>query len=427
MVTSDRVRQQSSAIVGGIDLHGSAVATLLIAARMGCQALVLVGVARLMGAQGYGVFAAVVALASVFSPLCGFGSDFVALRATAQDASRAREVFRRTLVLIFLSGIPLMAVIWALAFSGFMTHAPATLVGAVLVADLLFMRMTELAAKIFQGDRQMFQMGIVRLLPALFRLLAIGGLSVAAIEATPAAWALYYLAASALAAGISTVLIYRRYAPAATSPAMVYRWRDGLHFAGGVMSVRMHTEADKALVLSLSGASGAGIYAAAYRLIEFALVPVGGVVAAAYGRLFAEARHGGDTRVTRTALRSSLTVLILGCMVGVALWIAMVPVMVWAVGAEFVAVEEGKHALALLPIAMSLRMTGEQNVAALGALRTRTLVQWSVGLAALSANVAVIPLAGWTGSAWICVVTESVLGIAYLALVLRRHRAGIIR
>lgn len=415
---SERKRRTVGSVV---DLHGSAIATALIAARMGCQALVLVGVARLMGVHGYGAFAAVVALASVFGPFCGLGADFVALRAVAEEPGRAREVFHRTLVITALTGLPLLGLAWMLAASGFAAHASATLITAVMVADLLLMRVTELVAKIFQGNSQVLEMGLVRLLPALFRLLAVGGLLLQPVDTTPATWALCYLAASALAAASGVGLMYRRFPLQPGAHDGPFRWRDGLHFAGGVVSVRMHTEADKAMVMSLSGATGAGVYAAAYRIIEFALVPVGGIVAAAYGRLFAQARHAGHERLTRTALQSSFAALSLGVVVGAVLWSGLVPFMGWILGPEFAAVAEGRHALALLPVFMSLRMTGEQNVAALGILRTRTLVQWSVALSALLANAIVIPRAGWTGSVWICVAAEAVLGLAYLALVLRRH------
>jgi O-antigen/teichoic acid export membrane protein len=405
--------------------RSAVVATFLIAARMGAQAIVVISVARLMAADGYGTFAAIVALGSLFAPFSGLGADFIAMRTAAEDPQAALDAFRRTVPLIFASSVPLLALAGLAAHWAFTVAVPV-LVWAVLVADILLYRVSELVAKIYQGRGEITRMGVMRLLPAAFRLVGVLGLWILPVAPTLVSWAVLYLVSSCIAAVVATAWLYHDHRGLQKRlPATRFEWRDGLHFAGGVVSARLHTEADKALVMSLAGATGAGIYSAAYRLIEFALVPVAAVVAVAYGRLFRDAHRAGRREAAGMGLRYMGAGMVLGIVISTGLYYLLAPVMVWTVGPSFAAVSDGLPALAALPIAISLRMTGEQNVAALGELRVRSAIQWLAAAAALAANCVLIPRAGWIAAAWVSLVVETALALAYLLLVVRARRATV--
>lgn len=401
------------------------LAGLLLAARMGAQAIVLISIARLMAAEGYGAFAAVVALASVFAPLAGLGVDFVAMRAAAQTPDASLDAFRRTVPFIFATTLPLLALAGLAAHWCFAETVAPALVWSVLVADVLLFRISELVAKIYQGRGAITRMGVIRMLPAVFRLLGVLALWSLPFTPTLTLWAGLYLAASCAAACVATAwLFYDHPGLPRRLPSAPFAWRDGLHFAGGVVSARLHTEADKALVMGLAGAVSAGIYSAAYRLVELTLVPVTAIVSVAYGRLFGDAHRAGTQAAARSGLHNMGVSVLLGTGISAALYLSLVPVMVWAVGPSFAPVADGLLALAALPVAISLRMTGEQNVAAIGRLRARSAIQWVAAGFALAANLLLIPLAGWTAAACVSLGVETALGLAYLSMLASALRAA---
>lgn len=245
----------------------------------------------------------------------------------------------------------------------------------------------------------------------------------AAAAPTPALWAQLYLGGSLLAALLSLALL-KRDAPAVDDAApLEFNYRDGLRFAGGVMSVRIHTEADKTLVLGLSGALGAGLYAAAYRIVEFTLLPMVALLMVLYAQSFSEADVLGQQAAARRRLRFTLICAAFSVAISVAAWFLLVPVTRFTMGVAFAAVADGIAPLTLLPIAMCLRMIGEQNLATVGLLRSHSQLQWSAAALALAANGWVIPMHGWVGAAWVCLVTEAALGLAYLAAIARVLRA----
>lgn len=400
-------------------------ATLLLAARMGAQAIVMVSIARLMAAEGYGAFAAIVALASVFAPLAGLGVDFVAMRAAAQTPEASLDAFRRTVPFIFATTLPLLALAGSAAHWSFAGSVSPALVWSVLLADVLLFRISELVAKIYQGRGAITRMGVMRMLPAMFRLLGVLALWSMPFTPTLELWAGLYLAASCAAACVATAWLYYDHPGLPRRlPSTPFAWRDGLHFAGGVVSARLHTEADKALVMSLAGAVGAGIYSAAYRLVELTLVPISAIVSVAYGRLFGDAHRAGTQAAARAGLRYMGVSVLFGISIAVAIYLLLEPVMVWAVGPSFAQVADGVLALAALPIAISLRMTGEQNVAAIGRLRARSAIQWAAAGLALAGNLLLIPIAGWIAAAWVSMGVETALGLAYLFIVARALRAA---
>ena len=389
----------------------------MLAARMGIQAVVLFSVARFIAADGYGTFAAVVALGSLFAPLSGLGADFVAMRAAAQTPAQSLVAFNRALRITTATTVPLVIVAAAISNAAFSEHIALLIALQVLVADIFMFRISELVAKIYQGRGDMFVMGIVRLLPALLRLVAVGALWLLAAAPTLALWATCYLSGSVAAALLASAWLFRdlRHTLPMGSP-LPFRWKDGLHFAGGVISARLHTEADKMLVLSLSGATGAGVYAAGYRIIELSLLPVAAIVSTAYARLFGSAGTHGTAATAAAGIRSTAACVMLGLVLAAAVWGFLVPALVWSAGPSFATVNEGLLPLAMLPIAMSLRMTGEQNVAAAGFLAIRSRVQWVVAGGALVANFICIPRYGWTAAAYVCMATETTLGLIYLGV-----------
>jgi len=398
-------------------------ALLMQLLRMGCQALVLLGIARLLGAHGYGTFAAVVSLASVFAPIAGLGVDFLALRMVARTHNVVRQVFNRALGVTLISSVPLIGIATFIARLLFPDSVTLTMILAVLISDVILLRINELIAKIYQGRSRIARMGSVRIMSSVCRLVALVIFWWSPMDGTPTMWSLFYLAASFSSVMLTLGWILNDFRSTITAaPAERFVLSDGIHFAGGVVSARLYTEADKTLVLALSSATGAGVYAAAYRIVEFSMIPAVALLAVVQGKQFDRAHHRGAEAVIRAALSYSGPCLLLGALIACVFWWLLVPVMVFAAGSSFAAVTEGLLPIALLPLAMSTRMIGEQTIAAVDLLKKRSFLQWSTAAVAVAANVRLIPEHGWVAAAWVCFVAETFLGLCYGYIVMHLHR-----
>jgi len=399
------------------------MALVMIGLRMGLQAVVVVFIARLLGPAEFGAFNAIAALGAVLAPLSGFGIDFIAMRSVARSPSVSLLVFHRSLRRLLLTGFPLFVLVGSVGCFWLDGHATPAFVIAILFADVLMFRVSELVAKMYQGREQITEMGAMRLLPAVSRLIALGAAWALLGKPSALEWAYAYLGGAVLACVVSVAVALVSFrADRDSQDETSGTWADGLHFAGGVVSSRFFTEFDKTLVLALSGALGAGIYAAAYRMVEFTLMPVNAMLSVLYGRSFTETHHLGMRAAVRRRLRFMYACGAASVAVSATLWFCLVPFTVAVLGASFEQVADGRLPLALLPTAMCLRLTGEQALASVGLLGLRSFTQWPAAALAVLLNVLFIPAHGWVAAAWVTLCAEGLLAAVYSGALLRAER-----
>lgn len=398
-------------------LSNTARTTALQFARLLCQGLVMVLSLRLLGTEGFGLISAIVAMSLVVSPLAGIGCDFVAMRASAREPTLAADAFRMGLRQLALTSLPLLVATVVAAYWWFAELFSLPVVLLLLVAEYLFLRGNELIAKILQGRGEFTAMALVRLSNSAARLLVLAPAAVVADTLSPLAWAWFYLGAGVLSAAYALAVLLRRLRGTGSGGARVRPDAvDGLHFAGGIISARISSELDKTLVLGLAGAASAGIYAASHRVVTWTVVPVTSFVSVTIGSLFRLSHDSGTGEVARRSVVHCLAAVVYGAMTGLALWFLLPPFVALVARQDSIDLGAGLLPLALLPAAMSTRLVGEQSLAAMERLGFRTKLQWSVAIASLALNVALIPRFGWAASAWIGFAAEGLLAVAYLAV-----------
>lgn len=407
--TQQRARDET------LDIASATASTsALVAIRLACQALVLVLSVRVLGAEGFGIIATAVAVSLLLGPWSGAGIDFLALRATARAPERSAEYFSRGLRSIAVTTaflVPLALVIAPLAFGD---KVPLTVLASIVAAELLFLRTSELVAKILQGNDRPQQMAYVRLMNSVIRLivLVIGVATLAEFAAFH--WALLYLLAAFLSAAFAIAVLRHRIDFVASSGSSRGEWGDGAHFAAGVTSARVSNELDKALVLSITGAASAGIYSAGYRLISFAAAPVITFVNVVVGSLYRQHDPSArSTLVTRSLVLCSVAALY-GLMIGAALWLLLPWVTRVILGPDFLMLQDAALVFGLLPVAVSCRIVCEQAIAALNRFRIRSTLQWSAAALAVAGNLYWLPIEGWIAAAWVLLAVETFLALAYL-------------
>lgn len=405
----------------------SATATTfaIVLARLSCQTLVLVLSVRLLGVENYGLIAAVVAISLLLGPWGGLGFDFVSLRGVSREKKQASNYFWLGVIRIAWSSPILIAAALLIVWLWFRDHYELDLIGLILAAELLFLRVTELVARIFQGHDLFKEMAVTRLMNSATRLAILAPIAMLDSGLTAVQWAWVYCIAATLSLLFSLYFLHRKIG--INAPPTSYHKEgaaDGIHFASGITSARLSSEFDKALVYGLAGAYSAGIYGAGYRMVTFAVAPVISFVNVVVGSLF---RMRSEAQRADLSKRSILLVAVAasyGAVVGVAIWIFLPGIASIVLGKDFRAIAEGLLPLALLPAAMSCRLVGEQAMAALNKFHSRTTAQWTVAIIAVLLNFLLISRFGWTASAWVLFVGELSLAICYITGIIRSNQIG---
>jgi len=182
---------------------------------------------------------------------------------------------------------------------------------------------------------------------------------------------------------------------------------EGLYFSVSLAAQTIYNDIDKTMVARLSTLDAAGIYAAAYRMIDVAFIPIRSLLNAAYADFF---RHGGaglqaSLRYGRKLLLHSLAYPIL---VFLALLIAA-PLVPSVLGPGFADVVPALRWLSLLPLMKSAHYFVSDSLTGAGHQGTRTFMQVAVALFNVLINLFVIPAYGWRGAAWASLASDGLL------------------
>jgi O-antigen/teichoic acid export membrane protein len=415
------IAPQLSEPPGVVTATASTVA--IVSVRMACQAIVLILTTRLLGVDNYGVIAALVAISLVLAPWSGLGYDFLALRAVSRDSSESSDCFWQGAKLIAITAPPIIIACIAVTSIWFNEYFRAGLVMLILIAELLCLRLTELIAKIFQGNCFYRKMAITRLMNSVARLLVLAPMAAFYSQLTALQWGWAYFIAAVLSMAFSIAFLQVHIGISAPTPKKGHlSASDGVHFAAGVMSTRLSSEFDKSLVLGLAGTAGAGIYGAGYRLISLAVAPVISFVNVVTTSMFKMHRDTERTNLSKRSLTLCGVAVVYGAAIGGLMWLFLPDVAAIVLGDDFRALSAGLLPLALLPTPIACRLVGEQAMAALGKFRIRTMAQWSIAALAVSLNLLLIPRVGWTAAAWVLLAGETSLAICYVSAIIRARR-----
>lgn len=263
--------------------------TTLILAGYAVQLLTQMGwlllAVRTLGPSGYGLFASLTAITVAASCFVGWGCDQLLIRAVARDAGALRAWLGHSLGLITATGAGLILL--------GMLALPALEVGRigamplflVLLADLVLSRYANLCIAVFMATGQAGRQSAVTIIIGGCRLAAIAAAALLPGVLTLQAWAGWYAGASAAAAALCLGMTIREHG------APLARWMgghlaEGMTFAAESAVQASARDLDKPIVLEMAGAEAAGLYAAAFRIVETLGMPVRALASASYARMF---------------------------------------------------------------------------------------------------------------------------------------------
>lgn len=380
----------------------------LVAAGLG--ALFHVLAARGLGPEGYGAFAAALAYVTLWAVVMEGGTGVALTREASADPRRLGWAHRMA---VWRSALGLAGIVAAPGSAWLLRWDPAVIgLVAVLAVGMAAQSFMRLAFAVFRVEGRFAVEAAASVLQKVVLVLVTAAAFL--VWRTPLVVAVAFAVSLAVATVATLGPAWRAVTGGPPAPASAARPPAGFFTRTCVpllaieLLTTVYFRVDQVLLLQLRGADESGLYGAAYRVVEAALLLVGGSMTVLFPRLARQAAAApGAFRADFVAAWRTLWVAALVLVVNGWLWAASCFSLFF--GPAYVAAETSLIVLlGAIPLAyvnslltQSLMACGRERVYA---VVTAVCAGVNVGL-----NVVVIPRWGASGAAAVTVVTEGVL------------------
>jgi O-antigen/teichoic acid export membrane protein len=410
-------------------LKGNVLArnTLWMSMGHGCRLMVQVVyfiiIARSLGPQGYGAFISVVALSAILSPFCGWGASHLLVRDVARDPDTFRHSWGNAVVRSLVYGSVLLGVILIASRFVLPNSISPLLVLLVGTSDLLFARILDTSSFAFLAFQRLRWTAILQALLSISRLGAALALVSITAAPTPLHWGYFYLLSTAFSALVALWVVNSKLGtPKIRLAGLTSDLKAGFYFSLSIASQNIQNDIDKTMLARLSTLEAAGIYGAAYRLVQVTFTPIRALGYASYARFF---QHGA------TGIRGSLGFarrLVLyaggyGLSAGVTLYL-LAPLLPFVLGADYHNAVGAVRWLAFLPFLKAMQYFAADTLTGAGYQGIRSSVQLCVALVNVLLLLILVPAYSWLGAAWASLAADSLLMLGLWGSVLYIHAKG---
>lgn len=394
--------------------------------KMIVQAAYFVMIARTLGAQQYGLFASLTALAAIISPFATWGSGDVLIKNVSRNRALFKEYWGNALLMIFTSSSVLIALVMLIAPAILPEETSPLLIFLVFLSDLLFLKILATAGQAFIAVSQLKHTAQIHFLLSLKNLVATLCFVSFFQTSDIVVWGALYMASTAITAGIGFLMVHRmlgtpKLAISKIKPEML----QGFYFSVNLCAETVNNNVDKTMLARLSTLQATGIYAAAYRLIDVAFVPVQSMLAASYAKFF---QHGaaGIRGSLNLAKRLSPIAGMYGIAAGIGLFISA-PMVPYIIGEDYREVVNALRWLAPIPFFKAMQFFAADTLTGAGFQGLRSSIQVTAALLNFSLNLWLIPLYSWKGAAWSSLTSDSLRMLSLWLLVFVLYRQEVTR
>jgi O-antigen/teichoic acid export membrane protein len=388
--------------------------------RLIIQAAYFVLIARSLGPDAYGAFVTVVAMAALLGPFSGLGTPNLFIKNVRSGKRKAAICWGNGILLTVLSGTLLSALGLGLSVVLHLKTVPFV-VTIVCVSDLIFLKVTELAAFGFTALDRMKQTSVQSVVASLLRLAGIVALLVTAHPVTLHLWVLIYLITTLMGTIYAVTQGGRLWGhPVIDWAALREDIAEGVFFSVAGSATTVYNDIDKIMLSRLADLAATGVYAAAYRVIDVTMTPVRSLAAAAYPQFFRKGM-GGMAQTYPYALSLIAKTAIYGSLASTGLWL-LAPVLPHVLGTKYEAVVPAVRWLALIPLLRCIHSFLADALSGAGLQRARTGIQVFVALINIALNLVILPRYSWRGAAWTSVGCDGLLVVLFWSSALYYQR-----
>lgn len=380
------------------------------------QAGYFILIARALGPREYGAFVGVTALAAVVSPFTSLGWGNLLIKNVSRDRSLFNEYWGNALLVTAVSGVSLLAIVIFVSRWVLPNSIAATLILLVCISDLLCVRYTDIAGQAFQAVDQLEYTAKLNLLPYVIRFIGAAIIFPFWHRFSALCWGWFYLGSGLISMVVAIVTPTVR-----LGGPKIAIWRirrelaAGCYFSFSFSAQNIYNDIDKTMLVRLSTLHAAGIYSAAYRLIEVAFAPVRSVLCAAYPNFFREGHNGLATSYSY-AKRLLPRMVAYSAIASVGLFVAA-PVIPLVLGAEYARTVVALRWLSLLPLLKTAHYFLADSLTGAGYQGLRTAMQIIVAVFNVALNFWLMPAYGWLGAAWASLASDAALVVLLFGVI----------
>jgi O-antigen/teichoic acid export membrane protein len=397
---SDGLRRGSAWMIGGQ------------VAALGFQAIYFALMGRTLGSREYGAFVGVVAMVAVLAQFSSCGMEMILLRNLSRDRTSFATTWGAALRALGVGFVLLLLIVLALGHV-FLRGELLLLVPWIAVSDGMFGKMAQLAGRALQGAGQLramakltaaMSMGRATLACAVFAYARWWNGRVDALL-----WARVYWIAPLLVGSIAFCVVTVRFGWPKFERMRRRDWSEGFSFSLSNSSISLYNDIDKTFLVSLGNTFAAGIYGAAYRVVDVASAPLYSIYAAATPTLFREGSEGVE-RAHALSNRIVRRTLLYGVGAAAALFFGagLLPKLF---GPSFQESVVALRWLCFLPLLRVLHYAWGTTITASASQWYRTATQAGAAVLNLGLCAWMIPLWSWEGAAWASLLTDGSLAL----------------
>ncbi|MEM8722802.1 MAG: oligosaccharide flippase family protein [Cyanobacteria bacterium P01_G01_bin.39] len=388
------------------------------------QGIYFVILARSFAPERYGAYVGIVAIVSIFMPFATWGSEQVLIQYVSRDRNLFREYWGTAILKTLFFGSVCISTVLVLCRIISIPDISIYSVFFVALANLIFLRLNDLARDSFLAVGLLNYTGRAMFLVSLNRFFASVLMIVAFNNPSIVLWTMLYCGATFTAAVISSLLLVKQIDYPQFNLAKIFtELRLGLSFAMGISARSIYNDLDKSMLAKLSTLESAGIYGAAYHILNVAFTPIMSLAMASYRNFFQQGVSGiqGSFQLCKKLLPSSLGYSLLAIL-GLAVGAPIIPIML---GSEY-----SNSAIALVWLSptiffRTMHLFAADTLTGADLQSVRSGTQVVVAMINGLLNFWLIPLYSWYGAIWATIASEFLLMVFLWGAVYRYSRKSV--
>ena len=372
------------------------------------QAAYFVIIARTLGVAQYGEFVSMTALAAIVSPFVGLGMEILLLKNVAKNRSLFAAYWGNSLVVILVTGLGFISLLVLLSPLLLPRSISPLALLLVAIGDLIFGSITNLAGRSFQAVDRLNISAQIGIFVMFTKVLAAIALLQFFPQPNSLQWVSLYSASSMISALFAAILVQRWLgSPTLELARIKSELTEGLSFSVSNSAYTIYSDIDKTMLARLSTLAATGIYAAAYRLIDVAFIPVISIAGAAYADFFRKGKDGIGAALTFAKPLVAITATY-STIAGVAM-LVLAPIVPLILGDEYREVVAALRWLAPIPLFRAMQHFGGDILSGSGFQRWRSMLEAGIAIFNIAINLWLIPLYSWKGAAWASLTSDGLL------------------
>lgn len=379
-----------------------------MAVRLVVQMGYFVLLARFLGPSAYGMFVAASSTSVILSTLGGLGAEVMLPKWVSRGDMDLRTGLRCALGNVLVGTPPLLLVAVVLTATVASPGLPFGAVLAVCLSDTVLFRISNVAANAHLSLDRIFRTMLVLVGVNVARLLAILGATAWLPAGSLLTWSLLYAGATGLAALVSIVPLWRELG--SLTPIVRGDWlREGFSFGLSTAAQVAYGEVDKPLIGRLISSEAAGLYAAATRITDAALMPILSIIGIMVTRFFKHGKHGARSSLA-LAKRVLPAVIGFGLLTPIGLVLGA-PYLPLLLGHRYAAAEPILLWLSVMPLITGCYFIAGDVLTSTGKQLLRSVIQAAGVLIKIPISVMLAMRFGLVGCIW-AILLSSVLLLA---------------